>query len=41
LAQWYLEEIFKDFPHLSRPLITPGDHELNKIDFALYQEALV
>jgi hypothetical protein len=23
------------------PLITPGDHELNKIDSTLYQEALV
>jgi hypothetical protein len=23
------------------PPITPGDHKLNKIDFALYQEALM
>jgi hypothetical protein len=49
LAQWFLEEIFKDFPievdeKMFYPIvtpITPEDHELNKIDSALYQEALV
>jgi hypothetical protein len=49
LAQWFLENIFKDFPieadvemfYPTVALITPGDHELHKIDFALYQEALV
>jgi hypothetical protein len=50
LAQWYLDEIFKkifpieadvDMFTLSWPLITPRDYELNKIDSALHQEALV
>jgi hypothetical protein len=49
LAQWYLKRFSKIFPieadvdmfyPIVAPHITPRDHELNKIDSALYQEAL-